>query len=280
MPIETILNRLERMSGLDMFGRKLGRVYTKVVRPGRVRDVLSGTFMRHPAHPALTDMTIGAWTSAIVLDMFGARRGSEILVGVGALSAVPTAITGLNDLSDITDNQTRSVAVAHAAGNVASLSLFVASYFARRSGAHRRGVALAWTGFAVLNAAGYLGGHLSFRRGVGVNQTAFDDPIRSWTPVLDAGELHDEKPVRVGVDGTDVMLYGSRGKIYALSNRCTHRGGPLHKGKIADGCVTCPWHLSVFRIDDGEIVRGPAIAPAVTFETRIHEGKIEVRSHD
>jgi hypothetical protein len=30
-----------------------------------------------------------------------------------------------------------------------------------------------------------------------------------------------------------------------------HQGGPLHEGKLDDGCITCLWHSSRFRLSDG-----------------------------
>jgi nitrite reductase/ring-hydroxylating ferredoxin subunit/uncharacterized membrane protein len=276
--MEKIVGRLERLSGLDRLGRKLSDLYAKVVRPGRLRDLLSGTPIRHPAHPLLTDVTIGAWTSAVLLDIFGAPRGAELLVGLGALSAAPTALTGLNDLTDITDNDTRSLATAHALANVTALCLFVASYFVRRADAYAAGVALSAVGLAVVTGAGFLGGHLAYRKGLGVDQTIFDRPITDWKPVLDDDALTADDPKRVRIDGSEVMLFRSDGKLIALANRCSHRGGPLYKGKVQDGCVTCPWHLSTFRLEDGEIVRGPATAPQPAFDARIQNGKIEIRS--
>jgi nitrite reductase/ring-hydroxylating ferredoxin subunit/uncharacterized membrane protein len=236
--------------------------------------------MRHPAHPMLTDVTIAAWSGAVILDFLGEPGAAETFIGVGALSALPTALTGWNDFSDITDARTRRIGLVHAIGNVTSLALFCSSYVARRRNKSKLGVVLSGTGMGVLTAAGFLGGDLSFRRGVGVDQTVTEAPIRSWTPVMDADDLATEAPRRVRVERTDVMLYRTDGKIYALANRCSHRGGPLHKGRIADGCVTCPWHLSTFRIDDGEIVRGPATAPQRSYDVRVHDGKIEIRSRD
>lgn len=56
------------------------------------------------------------------------------------------------------------------------------------------------------------------------------------------------------------------------------RLGPLSDGTIADGCVECPWHGSVFRLSDGWNVRGPATAPQPSFETRMSDdGTVEVR---
>lgn len=111
-----------------------------------------------------------------------------------------------------------------------------------------------------------------------MDQTIFEQEIDDWKVALNADVLKEDQPRRVQVEGTDVMLYRTNGKLFAMADRCTHRGGPLHEGKIEDGCVICPWHLSKFRLEDGEIVRGPAVAPARAFDTRVHEGKIEIRS--
>jgi nitrite reductase/ring-hydroxylating ferredoxin subunit/uncharacterized membrane protein len=275
---DTAIRRLEASSSLDKAGRALANAFAGVVRPGPLRDVLSGTPLRHPAHPLLTDVTIGLWASAAVLDVARVPQGADLLVGAGALSALPTALTGVNDLADITDPASRSVAVTHAAGNVAALALFLASYAARRAGARRAGVTLSALGLGALTGAGFLGGHLAYRRGVGVDTTVFEPAIGDWTPALDDADLKAGRPRRATVNGVDVMLVREAGAIYALANRCTHRGAPLHKGKLAEGCVTCPWHLSMFRLQDGEVVRGPATAPQPVFDVRVEEGAIQVRS--
>jgi nitrite reductase/ring-hydroxylating ferredoxin subunit len=67
------------------------------------------------------------------------------------------------------------------------------------------------------------------------------------------------------------------GTVHALAERCSHLSGPLSEGTVADGCVQCPWHGSVFRLSDGWNVRGPATAPQPAFETRIVDGHVDVR---
>ena len=79
-------------------------------------------------------------------------------------------------------------------------------------------------------------------------------------------------------DGVDVLLVRQGGRVYALANRCTHRGGPLHQGRLSDGCVECPWHKSVFRLDDGSVERGPAAYPQRSFDVRVADGEIFVRA--
>ena len=76
-----------------------------------------------------------------------------------------------------------------------------------------------------------------------------------------------------------VLLVRENDRITALDNVCTHMGGPLEQGEIADGCVTCPWHGGTFRLADGSIVRGPASVPQPSYETRVQDGRIQLRAH-
>jgi nitrite reductase/ring-hydroxylating ferredoxin subunit/uncharacterized membrane protein len=278
---EAAMSWVERWTALDRLGELVAAV-GGVVRPGLVKDTLSGTWIGHPLHPLLTDIPIGAWTSSLILDTFGTEdthAGSDALVGVGVLASLPTAVAGISDLADVEDKPTRRVGVAHAGANVAGLVLYGLSYLLRRGGNRRTGVALSTLGAAAMTAGGFLGAHLSYRKGVGVDQTAFHGRVRRWTPVLDANELPDGSAAMATVAGADVMLYREDGRLFALANRCSHRGGPLNKGTVGDGpTVTCPWHASTFDLSDGSIVRGPASAPQPVYEVRENEGKIEIKT--
>src|SRR5215218_3004056 len=161
---ESLTERIERAKRLDSVGRKLSLAFSNVVRPGRTKDLLAGTWLGHPAHPMLTDLPIGAWTSALILDLVGgrqARRAADALVGVGVLTAVPTAVTGLSDLADVVNPDERSIGTAHALANSTAVVLYGGSYLARRRGRRQAGVRLAMLGAAVMAGAGFLGGHLA-----------------------------------------------------------------------------------------------------------------------
>jgi nitrite reductase/ring-hydroxylating ferredoxin subunit/uncharacterized membrane protein len=280
MWIESLLTGIERARSLDALGRKLGQAVSSVVRPGRVKDLLAGTWLTHPVHPMLTDVPIGAWTSAFVLDLAAspwARRAADTLVGVGVLAAVPTAATGLSDLADTEEPEERSLGTAHALGNLTALALYGASWLARRRGRRDAGVRLAMLGAAAMTGAGFIGGHLAYRKGIGVDQTVFRGRVEDWTLVLGEGELAEAEPRRVRAGGTDILLYRRQGRVFALADRCNHRGGPLHEGRVADGAVTCPWHQSTFSLEDGSILQGPATAPQPCYETRVRDGAVEVR---
>jgi nitrite reductase/ring-hydroxylating ferredoxin subunit/uncharacterized membrane protein len=279
--IEALVGRISRNKRLDIVGQALGGAVSKFVKPGPVKDLLSGTWLGHAAHPVLTDLPIGSFTSAMALDLLGgedAAAGAQTLVGLGILSALPTALTGLSDLSDVFDERDRAVGAAHALGNTAALACYGLSYLARRRG--RRGVGIFWSlaGSAAMGWGAYLGGHLSLRRGIGVDHTAFEQPIADWTPVLDESELQEGEAKSVSAGGNQVLLYRFAGEICSLSDVCNHAGGPLHEGDIDGLGITCPWHASRFDLTDGSVLRGPATAPQPSYETRLHDGKIEVRS--
>jgi nitrite reductase/ring-hydroxylating ferredoxin subunit len=207
----------------------------------------------------------------------GRRGAADLLVTAGVVAAVPTAAAGLNDWSDTAGPETR-VGLVHAALNTTALSLYLASLVARARGRRRGGKALGLAGLGVLTGGAYLGGHLSFGMGVDVNRTAWEQRPDQWTPVLADTELADGQHRKVDAGGVPVLLYRTAGTVYALDSTCTHMGGPLEEGTISDGCVICPWHGSTFRFADGSIVRGPASTPEPSYQTRIQDGRIEVRA--
>jgi nitrite reductase/ring-hydroxylating ferredoxin subunit/uncharacterized membrane protein len=279
---DALTDRLGATEALDAPAAAVAKQVRSTLGTGTVKDLLSGTWQGHPLHPALTDVVIGAWTSATILDLIGgreSRRAAERLIGVGIAAALPTAASGSADWADSTlgDEQVRRVGFVHAVANTAALGLYGASLLARRRGRHRRGVGLGAAGAGLLLGSGFLGGHLTFARGIGVDQTIFDARPDEWTDAIAADELAEGEARTGGVDGTEIMLVRTGGTVRALDDRCCHRGGPLHEGELAEGTVTCPWHGSVFRLDDGSVERGPATYPQPAYDTRVQDGRIQIR---
>jgi nitrite reductase/ring-hydroxylating ferredoxin subunit/uncharacterized membrane protein len=267
---------------LDGPAKALGKTARRMLGPGKLKDALSGTWLGHAAHPLLTDVPIGTFTSALLLDWLGGRKAepaADRLIGLGLLSTVPVVASGYSDWADseVGSTAVRRIGIVHAAANAAAASLMAASWVARRRGARGPGRALALAGGAALVLGGHLGGHLSFAEGMGVDQAAFEDPPDDWTAVLGADELPEGEARCAVAAGIPVLLVRTGGELRALSNRCVHRGGPLHEGEIRDGTVTCPWHASVFDLRDGAVIRGPAAYPQPAWETRESGGRIEVR---
>ena len=271
---------IERLTGVDDVAATLQQAVGKIVpQESRRKDLLSGTWLGEPVHPPLTDVVIGCWTSAVLLDLLAGKAGEEAsrkLVGLGVLAAVPTAASGASDWAELGDG-VRRVGVVHATGNTAALSLFGLSYLARRRGSHGTGRALSALGYGVAVFSAYLGGYLSFGRGVGVSQVAFEPLPGEWTQAVDEAALEEGKPVRAAVDGVGVLVVKTGGRIHAIADRCSHRGCSLADGSVEDGSVKCPCHGSVFRLEDGTIVQGPATSPQPALDVRVRDGKVEVR---
>ena len=77
------------------------------------------------------------------------------------------------------------------------------------------------------------------------------------------------------------MLVRSGDRVFAIANRCTHMGAPLDRGRLQLGeslaTVTCAAHGSVFNLEDGRVLRGPATKPEDAYETRVVDGTVEIR---
>jgi nitrite reductase/ring-hydroxylating ferredoxin subunit/uncharacterized membrane protein len=272
-----------QLEQVDESAEKLATAVRGQLGSGTVKDALSGTWLGHTLHPLMTDVPIGAWTSATVLDLIGGRGTDEAaqrLVGIGLLASVPTVASGLSDWADttLTSDSVRRVGLVHAAANGVAMVLYAASWTARRGGRHGRGKLLSLAGAGALAFSGHLGGHLSYAKGVGVDQTTFESGVEEWTAAMADADLAEGEATAVEVGDLAVMLARHGGRVFALRDRCNHRGGPLHQGEIADGCVTCPWHASVFSLADGGVVGGPASVPQPAYDVRVREGSIEVRA--
>ena len=280
MVLESAMKRLEQADALDEPAGKLAKVVGAATHPRPVKNALSGTWLGHRFHPLMVPLPIGFWTGALLFDLIATRRArwaADVLVGSGIAAAVPTAAAGLSDWADA-EPEGRRVGLVHLSFNTLALACYSASLAARLLGRRKAGVGLGLAGAAAISAGGYLGGHLSYVQAVGVEKRRFAGGPRTWTAVLDAADLEEGQPRVVRAGDTDVLLYREGNRLRALWAHCTHELGPLAEGTFADGCVTCPWHGSTFRLADGKVVRGPAAASQPVYEARVTDGKVEVRA--
>jgi nitrite reductase/ring-hydroxylating ferredoxin subunit/uncharacterized membrane protein len=278
-----LVERIGAVAGLDGPAEAVAKWVRGAIPRGPVKDVLSGTPLGHAVHPLLTDLPIGTWTSAMVLDVVGgraARPASRRLIAAGIVAAVPAATTGLNDWADTTpaSDSVRRIGAVHAVANVTGLGLFAASLAARLRDRHAQGVALGLAGMGALTVGGHLGGHLSLAKAVGVDQTAFESGPAEWAEVLDDAALPADAPRGALVDGHPIVLVRRNGEVFALADRCAHRGGRLHEGELVGECVECPLHGSRFRLADGSVDRGPSAYPQPVYDVRVEGGRIAVRA--
>jgi nitrite reductase/ring-hydroxylating ferredoxin subunit/uncharacterized membrane protein len=242
-----------------------------------------GRWVGHPLHPALSDLPIGLWAGVMVLDVTdrdpASRRGLDaagVLSAAGILAAGATALTGLSDWT-VGEERDRRVGLLHGLLNTAALGLQTASLGSRLAGRRGAARALGAAGFTVTAAAGYLGGHLVFTRGVMVSRVAWATGPRRWAKVVQEADLPDGTPVAVDAEGRQILLYRHEGRLYAIDNVCSHAGGLLSRGPVDGLTVTCPLHGSRFGLADGRVIRGPSSQPQPVLPTRIRNGWVEVR---
>ena len=275
---------LERAGLLDQPAQALTRAIRRLVPPGRTKDLLHGVPAGHPVHPPLTDISVGCWMSATLLDLLpGTELASRALVGAGLLGSVPVALTGLADWSELHPEQQR-VGLAHAAGTATASGLYAASLVARLRGRTAGGKAFGLAGLTALFAGTYLGGHFAFRQAAGANHAESITHLGplGWNDLCAIDELPQGRPVHRTLGYISLFVLRQDDQVSVLADHCAHLAGPLHQGRIVeldeDLCVVCPWHGSTFRINDGSVVHGPATGRQPAFESRILDnGTVQVR---
>lgn len=140
------------------------------------RSPLHTDVLGHSLHPPLTDVTLGCWLAASIVDAVGGvdgRRSAALLAAAGFLAATPTALAGTADWADMTGPE-RRIGAVHALGTDVATFLILGSLVARARGNHRLGCRLALCGNVTAAGAGLLGGHLALSRGT-ARRTSADD---------------------------------------------------------------------------------------------------------
>lgn len=302
-----LTDTLESAAWLDPTANLVRKLSKAAIRPLWLRDLLHGVPLGHPLHPMLVQIPLGAWTAAAVLDFLpGTDRAAGILIGTGLAAAVPAAVTGDTDWTDLHEQQAR-VGVIHAVGTNVAVGLYLVSLIDRLAGRPVRGKVFGFAGLAAVSIAGYLGGHLAYRQAAGTNH-AEDIPHRvppGWHGIGALAQLPDGQLGSAHLGDVPLLVYRRGESVSVLSDICSHLSGPLHEGELqvpsrqqpglrggggqepskpggsrhsagSDACVVCPWHQSVFSLRTGEVVHGPATAPQPCFLTRITDGQVEV----
>ena len=169
-PLEPIIEAVEGAAALDGPAATLRTVARKATAAPQLKALLRGDWLGHALHPVLSDVVVGTLLSASLLDFVGGDpdgRARRRLIATALAAASPTALTGLNDWAEVedTDAGVRRAGIVHALSNSTALVLYAGSL----TGGRGRGVALRLAGAAALGAGAYLGGHLSFVKGVGVD---------------------------------------------------------------------------------------------------------------
>ncbi len=105
------------------------------------------------------------------------------------------------------------------------------------------------------------------------------DQRDGWIAVARRDELVTGGSLRVYHGAFAVALFDVRGRVLAVSDRCTHGRASLSEGSVdPETCIlTCPWHGGTFDLATGAPGSLPARVPIRTWEARVDDGWIHVR---
>ena len=278
---------IERLG--DSLQKLVGTLAGNTAKPPRLwKSLLSGTWLRHPLHPLITDVPVGAWLLTALLDILWlispsgnawAARGAQVTVLIGVLAGLAAVVTGSADWSD-TYGRERTVGLYHGLLQTLATVLYIVSTVLRFSAPTGDTVLAAILGFAglvVLAIGAYLGGDLVFDKGTQVNHTAWEHGGDDYEAVMPVAEATANKLYRVTVGGVPVVLVKLGDSYAALAATCTHAGGPLDEGELQGTRVQCPWHGSRFDLRTGAAVTGPASMGQPRYDVRVRDGQIELK---
>jgi nitrite reductase/ring-hydroxylating ferredoxin subunit/uncharacterized membrane protein len=283
--LDPVIDRIERDERLSTIAEKLKGSVQPLIGDGLVRDALTGRWLGHPAHPAIVVAPLAGWFAGTLLDLAGgptARRSAQRLIGAGTLAALPAAATGAAEWLTTSKAEER-VGTMHAALADTTTLLYATSWVLRARRHHRAAVAAGLAGATLAGATAFIGGHLSYRRGVGVSTVAFQSGPEDWQPLELDGEPSPRHAVRGVSDGLPYAVVAAssgsaaRSTPHVMESRCSHRGGPLHEGKVVDNCLECPWHGARFDLDTGDVRRGPAAAAQPVYDVDDTDERLSIR---
>ncbi len=256
------------------------------IEPRWLADLLHGTWLGHPVHPVLAQVTVGSWTSGAVLDALalaglvpddleeGAEAAAAALVAGGIATALPTFATGWTDWADLHEDQQR-LGLVHAASNYTATVMFAASLLQRWRGHRASG---RWWSVAALSTAtlgAALGGHLAYRWAAGASHAEHVPHVapQGWYRVAAWDDLVVDRPAQGRVGDVPVVVIRTAEGVSVLADSCSHLAASLAGGEVVhergEACIVCPWHQSSFRLSDGSVSHGPAVAPQPVLAARV-----------
>jgi nitrite reductase/ring-hydroxylating ferredoxin subunit/uncharacterized membrane protein len=264
----------------DPLGKLFVAIFAALYKPVPVlKDLLNGVWLGHPLHPAITDVPIGAYVVALVLDLLGQRAAATAAIGVGIVFMLLAALAGYADYIDL-EGKSRRFGTVHSSLMLVALVFYLVSVVMRLGAIPSPAeVWLSVIGFVIVITSAYVGGELVYNLGTQVDRHAWRGGGTKWT-ALDVADIPPDKPVKAKA-GAQTLVVVRRGKsLDALHDVCAHQGCSLSDGKIVGEAIECPCHGSRYRLRDGLVVRGPAVFDQPHFQVREAEGKIEVRRTD
>ncbi len=251
----------------------------------------------HPIHPMLVSFPIGLWVTSFVFDFLALNYGSNMLeaagfytILAGCVGAALAAVAGVADLLGAVPPNSSAKKRGYIHGGLNTVVLLMFIYVAWRRGSAYNSldsVSVLVSGFGVvlLGFSGWLGGTLVYRNQIGIDRRFANAGkqkhrvLSGWEkPVCNQSELSDGQLMLARVGNERVAVGRCGDGVFAFSDHCTHRGGPLSDGALIGCTVQCPWHGSQFDITTGRVVAGPAEEKIKLYDVEIRNGEVYVQT--
>ena len=98
----------------------------------------------------------------------------------------------------------------------------------------------------------------------------------NWINVCSVDSLGEGEKFSLDHNDKKILLSNINGKIFATDRICTHAEADLSVGILSENGLTCPLHLSVFNLENGNPENLPAEKPLETFNIKTNENEIYV----
>jgi nitrite reductase (NADH) small subunit len=97
--------------------------------------------------------------------------------------------------------------------------------------------------------------------------------MERWIDVCVVDDIPVRGSRRTRFNGVEIALFRtSDDAVFAIENRCAHKGGPLSEGIVHDCAVTCPLHSWVFDLATGK-ARGADEGQIQTYPVEVRDGR-------
>jgi 3-phenylpropionate/trans-cinnamate dioxygenase ferredoxin subunit len=99
-----------------------------------------------------------------------------------------------------------------------------------------------------------------------------------WIKVCDVKSMKNGDLLDFDIEDKKILISKSRDTVYATDRICTHAYADLSTGFINEDekTVTCPLHMSAFKLEDGTPRNLPAEEPLKTYKTKIQDNYVYI----
>ena len=98
--------------------------------------------------------------------------------------------------------------------------------------------------------------------------------MEDWLDVAEVEAVPPDSLIVVDVNDDPVVLVRFDNSVVAFEDICTHDGGDISSGCVAEGAIECPRHGARFCLKTGAVLAPPAYEPLHLFPVKIENGTV------